>query len=222
MKYLVIDTETTGVNQSYVSEKKPLSLTKQSEIIQIAGLALDEHYQVLHAFSFYCDAITATSSDGAFKTHRLDLQDIRSKVPMQFFSVIADTKLQILFEPDIMFIGKKVGFDMNMIGAGCRNCVSEWVKPKQTIRCREKHGRHMLDLNAVFRKRLSMYDNMLKEGRDKFFSEHTDLQIWGNSPELYLERKNMFHDAFYDVINTYLLFEQMRKESYFGGEVYGR
>ena len=222
MIYAVIDTETTGTRRAYNASSKNLAFSKSSEIIQVSAILMDSAFCITGAFSCYCDAISTMSNLEAYRTHQIRMSDVRASVPMQFFSRVADQHLGVLFSKDIMFIGKNVSFDMDMIGAGCRDCVHSWVPPKPTSNIKEKSGRFYFDVSTIYKNRLSSYKEEFAAERELFFKRNMGLEVWSNAPEMHKERRHKYHDAYYDVVNTYLLFERIRATTSGGGVAYGR
>lgn len=107
MKYFLFDTETTGVY-------------KKDEVIQFAGLLIDENYNLRYVINDYCYTNIPINPEAA-KITKLDksiLWNLSEGMPFekQF------KKYDFLFnEPDITFVGWNISFDKRMINQTLTN-----------------------------------------------------------------------------------------------------
>lgn len=110
MKYLVFDTETTG-------------LRTKDEVIQFSGLLLDDKCKLLRLFSFYCDTLVDIHPE-AERTHGLSKTRVHELSKGRFFEeqFYAIPHLQECTKmKDITWVGYNVPFDIRLINQTLMN-----------------------------------------------------------------------------------------------------
>lgn len=133
MKYLVLDTETTG-------------LGAKDEVIQFTGILLNEEFKLSKLYNWYCESC-AKISDGAYKTHGIDAKKLHQLSEGHSFEDNWYTMENLLNLPDITFIGWNISFDIRLINqtlAGSGLNTYDFGEARQSLR--KIHGHNNLDL----------------------------------------------------------------------------
>lgn len=227
MKYMVVDTETTGLEGCRYHTSLPCAVMDNGdEILQIGGLFLDEAFNPIRGFCFYCDILRAGVPEAAFNVHGISIREIRKDLPNIFIEEVVHTELPELFEDDLLFIGYNTDFDIKMLRQGLRNSPAEFGVFQPTASSIPRKGRWTLDVMKYMpkRRKLASYSEQLKIPRERFYETFSQsLPIAFNSERLVQESFTGPHNALYDVVETYLLFkEEVLDKRIFRGDRFGR
>lgn len=210
MKYLVVDTETTGLSACTVSSTQPTGVgTIGSEVLQIGGLVLNDNAEVESAFCHYCDCLAPHSSLKAFNVHGISIEKVRKYIPNIFLGEVLTDWVPEIFYHDVVLIGYNVNFDIRMIVQSLRNFPTSFVECSHVVTKIPKVGRHYIDVMEFqsHRNKLVQYHSRLNGAREKFFKDHVGtLPLYTNVPELLEGTWEKAHNALFDSIETYLLF----------------
>lgn len=223
-QFIVYDTETTGLTRAEVDLTLPATLhNRGDEVCQIGGLILNERMEPTRLFCHYCDTVTVECSPGATRVHGMTMKEIRQYVRCQYLPVVLHDNVPEFFWNDIIFIGYNVEFDQCMVKQTLSNTGVDfkWEPFKGSIL--PKTGRHAVDVAEYFKRvssggsvstykkhasyfrKLSSFDAELEPARQLFYSQYGDLQVESNCPELFEPSWCKAHSAFYDALNTFLL-----------------
>lgn len=212
-QFIVYDTETTGL---YTIAKNaldvPASITMRGgEVCQIGGLVLNEAMVPKKLFCHYCDTVVAESSSSAFSVHGISQREVRGRVLAQFLPEILTYYLPEFFGEDVVFLGYNIEFDMSMVAQTMANTPLPftWTPFKGSIL--PKHGRVSVNVadyvkQGTHYRKLSTFDEELKERREDFIRRMSNvLSIETNCCDMLNTSWRTSHNAFYDALNTYLL-----------------
>ena len=108
MKYLFIDTETTG-------------LSTKDEVIQFAALVTDEQFRLVGLENFYCDTVYPIS-EGAAKVNKLSTEIIHNFSKGLFFEDQFPAFVKEVGNDVCWIEWSKNGFDMRMINQTLAKC----------------------------------------------------------------------------------------------------
>lgn len=227
MRYMVVDTETTGLEGCRYHTSLPCTITDNGdEILQIGGLFLDETFNPIKGFCFYCDILRAGVPEAAYNVNGISIREIRKDLPNIFIEEVVHTELPELFEDDLLFIGYNTDFDIKMLRQGLRNSPAEFRLFQPTTSFIPRSGRWALDVMKYMpkRRKLVSYSEQLSTVRERFYETvGPHLQIAFNSERLLKESFTGPHNALYDVVETYLLFkEEVLDKRIFRGDRFGR
>lgn len=210
--FIVLDTETTGLERSGVPLEEPSTLkVRGSEVCEIGGIILDQEMIPQQFFCYYCDVVAPECDEGAKNVTGLSMQELRKYVRGVFLPEILVSNLPEFFYDSAVFIGYNVEFDMEMIKQTLFNSpiTFTWSSNKSSILPRK--GRISVDVMeyvrcAGHRRKLKSFEDELEVSRNRFLDKWTDkLSVQTNCPELLSEQWNRGHNSFYDALNTYLL-----------------
>lgn len=212
MDYLVLDTETTGLNSGRYHTTLPCSITDNGdEVIQIGGLILNGKLEPVRGFCHYADALLPESGEQALNVHGISLREIRKSLPNVFIEEVVAQNLPQLYSSDVTVIGYNCAFDIRMLMQGLRNFSESFRAFQFTSTALPSKGRWAVDVMKYMprRRKLVSYSEQLTPARERFYREYGDsLVIDSNCQHLLHESFNHAHNALYDVIETYLLFTE--------------
>ena len=108
MKYLFVDTETSG----FFNKSIPIRDPKQAWICQIALKILDEEFKELESFDSYIQSTGRSIHNGAFDTHGITTEkcDSEGRPENTIMNKVADILHRA--DNDLMFIAHSVQFDL--------------------------------------------------------------------------------------------------------------
>lgn len=213
--FITFDTETTGLKLADTDLSVPSSLrTRGDEVCQIGGIICDESMEPIKMFCHYCDTVKIDVDRGAQQVNRIYMDEVRKYVRAQYLSIVLMERLREFFYNDVVFIGYNSEFDLSMVKQTVSNTDMkfEWEPLKGSII--PKHGRvsvdvsqfHMMHNNGrTFRQKLSSFDKKLEGPRDAFIQQYAHVMVESNCDELFVPSWNQRHSAFYDALNTHLL-----------------
>ena len=101
MKYLIMDTETTG-------------LGSRDEVIQFSGILVNEEFKMSKLYNWYCETSVPITKEAA-ATHGLNANLLHVLSHGYTFEDNWLTMEELLNTPDITFIGWNVSFDIRLI-----------------------------------------------------------------------------------------------------------
>lgn len=213
MNFVVFDVETTGLSAKSTELSKPTDLDRQgSEIIQIGGLILDNDATPKSAFCYFCDCLHSHSESGAYKTHKIDLSEVRKEVPNIFIEDIILKWLPVFLKDDVVFIGYNVNFDLRMLQYGLRNLCFDFRYPKRIVARIPSTGRHYIDIMDFLPKRVklsSLATSYSDEVADFFTRYSGRLPLQTNSRYLFERKWEHSHNALFDTVETYVIFKSL-------------
>lgn len=213
--FITFDTETTGLKLADVDLTAPASLrARGDEVCQIGGIVCDENMEPLKLFCHYCDTVKVECDRGAQQVNGIYMDEVRKYVRSQYLSIVLMEWLREFFYNDVVFIGYNSEFDLNMVKQTISNTDMkfEWTPLMGSII--PKHGRVSVDISEYFkvhrggkayRQRLSAFDAKLEESRGTFIQQYAHMNVESNCNELFVPSWNQRHSAFYDALNTHLL-----------------
>lgn len=214
--FITFDTETTGLRMAETDLSQPSSLrARGDEVCQIGGIMADENMVPFKLFCHYCDTVKIDCDRSAQAVNHIYMADVRKYVRNQYLSIVLMEQLQEFFSNDAVFIGYNSEFDLNMVKQTISNTDMQfdWTPLKGSIIPR--HGRTSVDVSEYFRQqsregksyraKLSTFDSKLEEARNGFIRDYGSIQIDSNCSELFIPSWNQRHSAFYDALNTFLL-----------------
>ena len=212
-KFIVFDTETTGLfRQGLDTLNTPAAITaKGSEVCQIGGLVLDETMSPLKLFCHYCDTVVANSSQAALEVHGIDMRNCRQYVTGQFLPEVMQRFLPEFFEPNVIFIGYNVEFDMAMVAQTLANSPFSFNWSPVRASVVPRRGRHSVDVAEFFKvgsnyRRLVSFEKELLTPRMQFLSYYSNfMTVETNCLEMLEPTWDRAHNSFFDALNTYLL-----------------
>lgn len=214
--FIVYDTETTGLKFAETNLKEPSTMRQRGdEVCQIGGLILNEAMVPQQLFCHYCDTVKIECDKGAQAVNGLHMEEIRQYVRGQYLSSVLLSRLPEFFHANTAFIGYNVEFDMGMVRQTLSNSdvPFEWTPLRSGFI--PKQGRISIDVSEYFKRygrggktyyaKLSSLAPQLEEKRQEFYRQYGYLDIQTNCSELFVQCWNKQHSAFFDALNTYLL-----------------
>lgn len=212
-RFVIFDTETTGLEQRAPAlSTVPGSIeSRGSEICQIGGLVCNYNMEPIRGFCHYCDTVAAESHPKAFWVHGMSQRDVREYLAGQFFSEVATTLLPEFFEPNTVFIGYNSEFDLGMVKQGLDNAPVSFDWKQCMFPVIPKTGRWSVDVMKFFpagrtHRKLSSFTEELAEAREKFITDYFRwVSVETNCQELLSTTWKREHNAFFDALNTFLL-----------------
>lgn len=188
------------------------------EVCQIGGLILDERMQPQKLFCHYCDTVTIEVSAGAQEVNGISMQEVRKYVRCQYLSNVMHDELPEFFCDDVIFIGYNVEFDMSMVHQTLSNSDLDFTWKPFRGSIVPKTGRWSVDVSEYFKqvgnvsrgkgsyyRRLSSFEKELEQSREEFFASYGHMKVETNCLELLSPSWQQAHNAFFDALNTYLL-----------------
>ena len=211
--FIVFDTEGTGLSRiPHAKLNEPMAITARgSEVCQIGGIILDERMVPLKLFCHYCDTVIADSPVGAFKVHGISQRDVRLYTIGRFLPEIMEQYLPEFFYPNVVFIGYNTEFDMDLVAQSLSNSPISWRWSTLTSSIVPRRGRWSVDVAEYVKqgshyRKLSSFHEELSSLRLQFLSYHEKrLGVETNCLELLRGTWEKEHNAFFDSVNTFLL-----------------
>ena len=218
-QFIVYDTETTGKTLSDVDLTLPSGpKNRGDEVCQIGGLILDERMQPQKLFCHYCDTVAVEVSAGAHEVNGISMQEVRKYVRCQYLSNVMLDRLPEFFWDNTIFVGYNVEFDQSMVRQTLSNTDVDFTWSPFRGSIVPKTGRWSVDVAEYFKqvgsvasgkksyyKRLSSFEKELEQSREEFFARYGHMEVETNCLELLSPSWQQAHNAFFDALNTYLL-----------------
>ena len=128
MKFIFLDTETTGLEKDKVISKNNSNgireqLVKGDEVIQIGGLITDNNLNPIRLFCHHCDTTVCSMSKQAMNVHGISMEFLREHVKDIYLEEVIENEIKELYEDDILSIGYNPYFDITMIKQTLRDSV---------------------------------------------------------------------------------------------------
>lgn len=191
----------------------PSSITSRgSEVMSIGGIITDAFMTPIKFFCHWCDTV-APCSEAAYEVHGISTKDVRTFVGGEFLPILMTRRLPEFFEENINFFGYNVEFDMCMVRQTLANSPLQFTwKKNSRPGFIPKSGRWSNDIASLYKIKgrfqpLSNFVKRLEPRRNEFISRWGDtVPFDSNCPEL-LSSSFKSHNAFYDSLNTFLLWE---------------
>lgn len=208
MKFLFLDTETTGL-------QKDTANTTGDEVIQIGGVLTDSALKPIRIFDYLCDTTKVSINPGAQKLHGFTMQFIRSQVRDIYLEQVIHERIPEIFnEKDLIVIGHNVPFDLTMIKQTMRDCATKPVfGPEVVPPSIPQTGRYYIDTMPYFSKnttrgvRRRSLSNIMNEYSKEYedFLDATPSTIFDTN----YERKDSpsYHNALVDAICCFVIFK---------------
>lgn len=209
MSYFVFDTETTGIGAGTVLDKKG-SVSVNDEVIQFAGLLLDESLRLKKVISFHCYTAVPIYPKAQAVNH-LDHQKLMKysggRTFEDFFLNQSD-----LHSDDITWVGYNVKFDMRIINNTLKQNgldVYDFGTCIKTLRSRVK-GRCYFDLlESLAMRNGGIRMKLVQAAKSLPYTEQQLNAMYGKLLQLTNNKSDLtFHDALYDSLVTWLLLVQ--------------
>ena len=208
MKFLFLDTETTGL-------QKDSDNFLGDEVIQIGGVLADDNLTPIKVFDYLCDTTKTSINKQAEKLHGISIQFLREQVRDIYLEEVLHTRLQEIFsDEDMIVVGHNILFDIEMIQQTMRDCM---IKPEFGKEVEPpllpKHGRHYIDTmpyfmrrtpKGTFRQKLSTIASKYQNSFDKFL-DTTPATVFDTNYERCSSLA--FHNALVDSIYCYVIFK---------------
>lgn len=212
MNYFVFDTETSGFGKNAISANG-MAIHLHDEVIQFAGLLLDEDFRLKKVINFHCyTAVPIQPKAQAVNhlSHEILMKYSGGKTFEDYFLNLSDLHMD-----DLTWIGYNVSFDTRMVNSTLKhNGLPEYDFGTGVESLRSaKVGRHYFDLlkvlamkNGGIRMKLTQAANHLP---------YSGKQIEGMYKKILCLTKSKstltFHDALYDALVTWLLVVQNKE-----------
>lgn len=211
--FIILDTETTGLCKRKVAfPTEPASIEDRgSEVCQIGGLIVNEDMAIRRCFCHFCDTVAPNSSTQAFAVHGIDQRAVREYVEGQFLGEVLTSYLPEFFGDDVIFIGYNVEFDLTMIGQTLDNTPGIFTWRVCNTPVLSKRGRWSVDVMRYFRagrsyRKLASFTSELADSRKALLRSSPKFSaVETNCSELFMAGWEKEHNAFFDAINTFLL-----------------
>lgn len=211
--FIVFDTETTGLQrQPRSSLHTPASITSRGdEVCQIGGIILDSNMRPQKFFCHYLDTVAADSPQSVAAVHGIYQRDVRRYVAGQFLPEVMTKYLGEMLFDDVIFIGYNVEFDMDLVAQTLANSPISWTWKPVKGSIVPKRGRHSVDVSEFLKvgssyKKLSSFEKELFTLRTQFLSFYENrLGVDTNCIQLLEKTWDKAHNAFFDSVNTFLL-----------------
>lgn len=228
MKYIFLDTETTGLSKDELVMQDTASGTRQvlkkgDEVIQIGGLITDANLNPIRLFCHHCDTTVCNMEKKALDVHGITMEFLRTYVKDIFLEEVIETLIPELYEDNIVTIGYNIdNFDVTMI--------------KQTLRDSEhqpyfgvpvvnsiipSNGRYTLDLvpffiknynGKQFRQKLEVLAKQREKQYQQFCADYSSIPLDTNIPlEKAFPNGISSHNSMYDSVICYLLMKELWK-----------
>lgn len=219
MKFVIFDTETTGLN---------------GEAIQMAMIVLDENLKIESFDSFYCDT-DCVIEKGATNVHGLTNEMVHKLSGGKYFEdyVLGNPRYKkLFFEEDVVFPGYNVLFDLKIVnnslintGHGLITDIKKYSdlknNPDAKLRLvtktynpiKETGGAHWFDLMEYARNRTGMIKGLNLAKAVDLLVRDIDVKTSFDvvSKKFNLQSGKSYHDASYDAFCTMLLFYEFIK-----------
>lgn len=211
--FIVYDTEGTGLQKSMFGQlNSPAPVTARgSEVCQIGGIILDDRMVPQKLFCHYCDTVAADSPNAAYKVHGISQRDVRRYLLGQFLPEIITQYLPEFLYPNVIFIGYNVEFDMTLVAQSLSNSPIDWKWTPLKASIVPRRGRHSVDVGEYVKKgdrfcKLASFSDELATRRLQFLTFYEKrLPVQTNCIELLRGTWEHEHNAFFDAVNTFLL-----------------
>ena len=208
MKFLFLDTETTGL-------QKDTEKFLGDEVIQIGGILTDENLVPLKVFDYLCDTTKVSINKTAEKLHGITIQFLRELVRDIYLEEVIRTKLPDVFtEHNLITVGHNVMFDIEMIRQTVRDCKEKpYFGTEVTPPMIPRTGRYYIDTvpyfmrktpKGAFRQKLSTIAIKYKDSFEQFL-DNTPADIFDTN---YNRTHHVaMHNALIDSIYCYVIFK---------------
>lgn len=210
MKYVIFDTETTGIRSG------------KDDVIQLAYIVLDDNMDIIDCGCDYCNTDVPISS-GAYDVHHIDKKFLETHAGSVFLNdIIMKNKY---FRPDseekdVVFIAYNASFDINMINKKlkARGYRGVYFGGYTKTPNDETSGRHHFCLmrGIQYKKKLRSPQKLLDVRKEILtnLSEDNIKMVYNHlSKPLNLPTRGerQYHDALYDTLVTALIYSKVRK-----------
>ncbi len=227
MKFIFLDTETTGLKEDRTIFKDTAAgsreyLQKGDEVIQIGGLITDANLVPLRLFCHHCDTTICSMDTKAQQTHGITMEFLRAYVKDIFLEEVLVTELPELFESDIVTIGYNIQFDTKMIKQTICDSKQTLIFGNPIVNSIvPSEGKHTLDLVPFFikyfngkpvRQKLESLAVKKTDDYNRFLVEFSNIPLHTNIPMEYAFPNGVHsHNSMYDSIICYLLTKDIWK-----------
>lgn len=218
MKFIVIDTETTGINRPSTLDGRPY--TPKGEVIQVAALVCDEHLEVEKLISFYCMPTEPIADEARDKAHGIHNSEIKELSSGKFLEDYLYDTYRDIFLPneDIIFVGHNIPFDIRAINNSllAYSCDElNFGSPIKSISSRRR-GNGYIDTMRLG-KEVYNYHKFPKLSELVSLTKVNSVinQVYKVIKDSYLDEKSFiregvsYHDAAYDVCATWASLKKM-------------
>lgn len=206
MKYVVFDTETTGLTFG------------KDDVIQLAYVVLNDNLQIIDAGSKYNNTDVEISA-GALNVHGITKQFLDEKAGSRFLKDVIDSdKYFNGEEKDIIYLAYNSSFDINIINKKLNARGYNGVDFGPAIKSlNQTKGRyHFCMMQGLQRLRLwsgrksltKVREILLPNVSDETINSIYDLMV--KQYKIDVKEGSSYHDALYDSLVTALLFANMR------------
>lgn len=199
MKYLIFDTETTGLHS-------------QDEVIQFSGLILDNNLKLKRGYNWYCDTQHEINKDAA-AVHGITKKMLHNLSGGKVFEDHWFTMLNgIDMTEGITFIGWNVDFDKRLINQTLNNNgLDEFDFGRKVTTLRNSPDVYSFDLMKAVANLMVGRDRLKLEQASKMISmdEATLKKRYSRLASKFTNvAEKDFHNALYDTYVTYEIFSE--------------
>lgn len=229
MKFIFLDTETTGLAKDEIVMKDTASGAKQvlkkgAEVIQIGGLITDDNLNPIRLFCHHCDTTVCNMDKQALDVHGISMEFLRSHVKDIFLEEVIETKLPELYEDNIVTIGYNIdNFDIVMIKQTMRDSEHQPYFGVPIINSViPSNGKYTLDLVPFYmryyngrpvRQKLEVLAKQRESQYQQFLLDNSNVPLDTNIPlEKAFPNGVGSHNSMYDSVICYLLMKELWKQ----------
>lgn len=125
MRYFVFDTETSGFG---FDDYTP------AEVIQFAGFLLDDKFNIIKCYNFYCNIASIIPQD-AIRVHGINNKKLDILANGKFIEDYLDKDPVFREDTDIVFVGYNASFDIGMTNKSLRKHGYREIDFGRTVKC---------------------------------------------------------------------------------------
>lgn len=203
MNYLIFDTETTGMGA-------------RDEVIQFAGIMLDDNFNMKSLYNFYCDTQQPISS-GAYDVHKIDKKLLKELSHGYCFEDNFYSLLKSIKDMDVCWIAYNSQFDKRLINQTLEdNGLPRFNFGKEIFKLRPTSGTSNFCLLKAMK---TLFPGKQKHNLEAMtqklpISKETIDKRFIKLAELVGHNNNIrgFHDALYDVYCSVLILQEFQNK----------
>lgn len=218
MKYIIFDTETTGLRKMAPADwDKCCSLNYEGDsVIEFGAVLVREDASIVKSVCLFNDCITAGGNPKAMSVNGLSLQEIRRTLSGVTLERNLATFFPEFFDTDVCYLGWNTPYDIALVSQTVRNYRIMPKVPQHMDLRSPKTGPCFVDVCDFYntiaggkKRRQRLVDASSRFATDiaEIFSRCSKSLIT-NSRDLFEQNEGGCHSALYDAVATYVLWRE--------------